>query len=124
MLSAPTEGLWTIACDWRESWPTEWHSARPGGSETVGDWTIVRGSFNACGADWQFQDSYRPQGSVVKAVRRFTWKSVQPLPKITLTVRFQSKPGKGPARRPGILYNRNPSRPRTGPLPIYATAPV
>src|SRR5436190_17672102 len=40
MLSSPPEGLWTIACDWRDSWPAGWQTARPGAPETVADWTI------------------------------------------------------------------------------------
>jgi hypothetical protein len=120
MLSSPPEGLWTIACDWRDSWPADWHAAHPGAPEKVGDWTIVKGELNACGAAWQFQDSYRPQGSIVKAIRRFTWKAAKPLPKITLTVRFQTEPGKGAPLLPGILYNGNPSGARSGRVPVYA----
>src|SRR5262249_50273939 len=55
MLASPPEGLWTIACDWRDQWPQDWQNARPGAPETIEDWTIVRGELNACGAAWQFQ---------------------------------------------------------------------
>jgi hypothetical protein len=123
MLSSPSEGLWTVACEWRDSWPADWHSTKASAPETVGDWTIVKGEMNACGATWQFQDSYRPQGAVIKAVRRYTWKAARPLSKITLTVRFQTEPGKGAPILPGILYNGNPSGARSGRVPVYTGGP-
>jgi hypothetical protein len=123
MLSSPSEGLWTVACDWRDSWPQDWQTAKPGAAETVGGWTVVKGELNACGAAWQFQDSYRRQGYVVKAIRRYTWKAAKPLSKVTLTVRFQTEPGKAAPLLPGILYEGNPNGARSGRVPVYTGAP-
>ena len=46
---SPEEGLWSIACDWKERWPADWHHARPGQITTKAEWTIMQGEVNACG---------------------------------------------------------------------------
>ncbi len=40
---SPEEGLWSVACDWREQWPADWRHAGPAELLEVGEWTILRG---------------------------------------------------------------------------------
>jgi hypothetical protein len=88
VLASPPEGLWSIACDWREGWPADWHHANPSEQVSAGGWTILKDEVNACGGAWLIEDAYRSQGRALKGVRRFTWKGSRLAPKVTLSVRF------------------------------------
>ncbi|MGC8794178.1 MAG: hypothetical protein ACP5U2_12385, partial [Bryobacteraceae bacterium] len=43
VLKTPAEGLWSVACEWREDWPAAWRHAAPQEIFTEGPWTILRG---------------------------------------------------------------------------------
>jgi len=43
ILTSPVEGLWSIATDWKDSWPAAWVHAGPTEIERTGKWTILRG---------------------------------------------------------------------------------
>lgn len=43
LLSAPEEGLWSIATDWQQDWMEGWKHAQPEKVEESGDWVIVSG---------------------------------------------------------------------------------
>lgn len=120
---SPREGLWSIACDWRESWPAEWRHGNPTSVEPVGEWTVLRGELQACGGVWSLEDAYRAEGRVVRGVRRFTWKGAAPAPRVTLSVRFQTRAEKASALLPGILYYGNPSGARSGRVPVWTGKP-
>ncbi|MHC4625671.1 MAG: hypothetical protein ACYTDV_01705, partial [Planctomycetota bacterium] len=123
VLTSPPEGLWSIATDWKDSWPASWLHARPSEVEHVGDWTIVRGRLETPAGTWQLSDSYRPQGRIIKCIRRFRWDARQTAERVTLSVRFQC-PGKGSkVVLPGILYHGNPSGARSGRVPVYSGKP-
>ncbi len=117
--ATPTEGVWSIACDWRDGWPADWRHAAPESIETAGDWTIVKGRLKACGGTWELRDAYRPAGGIVKAVRRFEWRGPGTAKKVTLSVRFHASAHKANLLLPGILYYGNPSGARSGKVPVF-----
>jgi hypothetical protein len=43
LLCSPPEGLWSIASDWRDGWPTQWRHAAARHMEKSGEWTILTG---------------------------------------------------------------------------------
>lgn len=122
LLASPPEGLWSVAIDWRDQWPAGWHHGHATEIEQAGDWTILRGVVETPDGNWRVSDAYRPEGRVVKCVRRFVWEGAAPAGKVTLSVRFQS-PGTGAGvLMPGILYYGNPSGARSGKTPVYTGA--
>ncbi|MEA3226861.1 MAG: hypothetical protein U9Q07_13000, partial [Planctomycetota bacterium] len=123
VLASPPEGLWSIATDWKDSWPASWLHAKPSDVERVGDWTILRGKLETPAGTWQLSDSYLPEGNVIKCIRRFTWEGKETAEHVTLSVRFQC-PGKGSrVVLPGILYHGNPSGAKSGRVPVYSGKP-
>jgi hypothetical protein len=123
ILSSPPEGLWSIATAWKEDWPADWVHAKPTKIEHVGDWTILRGELKTGEGTWRLSDSYRPEGNVIKCIRRFTWAGQGAAKHVTLSVRFQCH-GKGSgALLPGILYYGNPSGAKSGRVPVYSGKP-
>ena len=123
VLASPPEGLWSIACDWRDSWPADWRHAAPAGTVTADDWTILRGEMEACGGIWTFEDAYRPAARATRVLRRFAWKGLKPRARVTLSVRFQTTPAKAVPLLPGILYSGNPSGAASGKVPVYTGQP-
>ncbi|OHB73931.1 MAG: hypothetical protein A2Z25_05370 [Planctomycetes bacterium RBG_16_55_9] len=122
-LTSPPEGLWSIATDWKEGWSAGWAHAGPTKVERVGDWTILRGSLETSAGTWRISDSYRPEGGVIKGVRRFTWEGAETARRVTLSVRFDC-PGEGSkVLLPGILYYGNPSGAKSGRVPVYSGKP-
>lgn len=122
MFRPPEEGLWSVATDWRENWPADWHHARPVKIERDGDWTIVTGAIELAGGTLDLRDSYRSEGPLIRGVRRFTWRGKTVLPRCTLSVRWQA-PGSAGALPllPGISYYGNPAaaRTRAGAVPLH-----
>ena len=109
VLISPPEGLWSIATEWNNSWPAGWIHAKPTEIEHVGDWTILRGKLETPAGTWWLSDSYRPEGNVIKCIRRFTWDGAATAEFVTLSVRFQCRGRGSKAVLPGILYHGNPS---------------
>lgn len=123
ILTSPTEGLWSIATDWKDGWPADWVHAGPTQMQSVGDWTILTGKLNTESGTWLLRDAYRLEGDLVQCVRRFTWQGEDTAKRTTLSVRFQC-PGKGAGvLLPGILYHGNPSGARSGRVPVYEGQP-
>lgn len=115
---SPAEGLWSIACDWRDGWPADWHHGSPARVETVGEWTVLKGEIAACGGTWLLQDAYRAERGVVRGLRRWTWKGAGTALKVTLAVRFGASAVSARTLLPGILYYGNPSGARSGRVPV------
>jgi len=123
VLHSPPEGLWSIATQWKESWPAAWVHAGPTEIQREADWTILRGEIETPVGAWRLSDSYRAENGVIKCVRRFIWQGPQMTKSVTLSVRFQC-PGKGSkALLPGILYYGNPSGAKSGRVPVYSGEP-
>jgi hypothetical protein len=119
VLASPPEGLWSIAASWKEGWPSDWIHSKPTEIGRIGDWTILRGKLETQAGTWRISDSYRPEGNVIKCIRRFIWEGKETAKFVTLSVRFQCR-GKGSSvLLPGILYHGNPSGAKSGRVPIY-----
>jgi hypothetical protein len=123
VLNSPPEGLWSIATEWKNNWPAGWIHAGPTEIEHVGDWTILRGKLETPAGTWRLSDSYRPEGNVIKCVRRFIWEGAAPAKFVTLSVRFQCRGRGSKAVLPGILYHGNPSGAKSGRVPVYSGEP-
>jgi len=120
ILTSPPEGLWSIATAWKQGWPADWVHGKPTEIEHIGDWTILRGKLETSSGTWRISDSYRPEGDIIKCIRRFIWEGKETAKYVTLSVRFQC-PGKGSAAcLPGILYHGNPSGAKSGRVPVYS----
>jgi hypothetical protein len=123
VMKSPPEGLWSIATEWENSWPDGWIHTGPTEVEHVGEWTILRGKLETPAGNWRLSDSYRPEGDVIKCIRRFVWEGDSIAKFVTLSVRFQC-PGRGPnAVLPGIIYHGNPSGAKSGRVPVYTGEP-
>jgi hypothetical protein len=119
VLTSPPEGLWSIATGWEQGWPANWIHSKPTEIERIEDWTILRGKFETTNGTWRISDSYRPEGNVIKCIRRFIWEGKATSKFVTLSVRFQCL-GKGSSvLLPGILYHGNPSGAKSGRVPVY-----
>ncbi len=120
ILTSPPEGLWSIATAWKQDWPTDWVHGKPTEIEHIEDWTILLGKLETSAGTWRISDSYRPEGNVIKCIRRFRWDAKETAERVTLSVRFQC-PGKGSkVVLPGILYHGNPSGAKSGRVPVYS----
>jgi hypothetical protein len=114
ILTSPPEGFWSIATAWKQGWPADWVHSKPTEIEHIENWTILRGKLETSAGTWRISDSYRPEGGVVKCIRRFIWEGKETVKCVTLSVRFQCR-GKGSAAcLPGILYHGNPSGAKSG----------
>jgi hypothetical protein len=120
---SPREGLWSIACDWRDGWPTGWVHGSPARISTEEAWTIAVGEIAACGGVWAISDAYRVEGATLRGIRRFEWKGKAAAPKTTLSVRFESRSDSAQYLLPGILYYGNPSGAASGRVPVFNAAP-
>ena len=123
VLNSPPEGLWSIATEWKNSWPADWIHAGPTEIEHVGEWTILRGKLETPAGNWRLSDSYHPEGDVIKCVRRFIWEGAALAKFVTLSVRFQCRGRGSKAVLPGILYHGNPSGAKSGRVPVYSGEP-
>jgi hypothetical protein len=123
ILNSTPEGLWSIATEWKDSWPADWIHAGPTEIEHVGEWAILRGKLETPAGTWRLSDSYRTEGNVIKCIRRFIWGGTNTARFVTLSVRFECR-GKGSnVVLPGILYHGNPSGARSGRVPVYSGEP-
>lgn len=123
VLESPREGLWSVACDWREGWPAAWQHSAPTQVLAEGEWTILRGELNACGGVWAVEGAYRAEGGVVRGLRRFTWKGAVVVRRVTLSLRFEAKGESAQPVLPGIVYYGNPSGARSGRVPVPSGRP-
>lgn len=108
VVTAPAEGLWSVATDWSDGWMSDWHHAFPERVERVGEWSVVHGKIVLDKGTLVLRDSYREvEGGLIECRRRFEWQGCEPLEKVTLSVRLNVE-GQGlmPCL-PGILYYGN-----------------
>ncbi len=115
VLQSPAEGLWSVATAWKEGWPDAWRHQNIEKVEQAGDWIVVSAKLSLPQGVLELRDAYRPEGNLVRGVRRFSWHGKEELPRCTLSVRW-IVPGAVNAKPllPGILYYGNPSGARTG----------
>jgi len=121
-MTSPAEGLWSIAMDWQDGWPSAWMHGKATELETVSNWTILKGQVQTPAGHWLVRDAYQQVGKLVKCVRRFTWQGKQTAKRVTLSARFLCS-GRGKrVLMPGIMYYGNPSGARSGRVPVYTGA--
>jgi hypothetical protein len=120
LLTSPPEGLWSIATDWSDGWPTDWHHVQPAEVSQEGPWTVLQGSLETDAGTWRLRDAYRMRGVSVECVRRWEWHGGEPAEKTTLAVRWQAPEAKGQVLLPGILYYGNPSGAASERTPVFS----
>ncbi len=120
---SPAEGLWSIACEWRDEWPADWRHALPASVERQGEWTTVHGEMDACGGPWRLSDAYRLEHGVIRVTRRYEYRGTRTAHHVTLAIRYQTaSPGRN-ILLPGIVYYGNPSGARSGRVPVWNGTP-
>lgn len=114
-LHSPGEGLWSVATDWTDGWPSGWVHASPARVEREGEWTMVFGEIPLPGGVMLVRDAYRLEAGIVHGIRRWTWTGRDLLPRVTLSVRW-TVPGAVNARptMPGVVLYGNPAGEKTG----------
>lgn len=118
-LVSPVEGLWSVAMDWDEDWPSGWVHAKPDSIEKVGEWTRLSGVMKTKKGNWRVSDAYRREGSVIKGLRRWVWEGKEAAENVTLSVRFQAAGTGSSIVMPGTLYHGNPSGAASGKVAVY-----
>ena len=109
-IQLPPEGRWSIATDWKDGWPAEWHHAQPDTIETIGEWTFYHGRIRLAEGDWLLRDCVRPLGNgLVECRRRWQWTGKKRLDHVTLSVRWQVETPGGRPFLPSISYYDNPA---------------
>ena len=114
LLSAPPEGLWSIATNWENDWPSNWQHAQATEVNDISDWKEVKGKLTLPEGEWALTDYYHPEAGKIKCIRRFEWKGKQVLEKVTLAIRWQVPAAHAKPFLPGILYYGNPSGEKNG----------
>ena len=122
LLSAPAEGLWSIATDWENDWPTRWIHASPTTQRQSGEWTLLGTTLRLPEGEMVLRDAYRvlPNG-LTQCVRRYQWNGPDTLRRATLSVRLWLEGDSLQPFLPGILYYGNPNGARVNPniIPVY-----
>ena len=122
VVTAPAEGLWSVATDWQDGWMCGWHHAEPERTERVGEWTIVHGKIVLEKGTLLLRDSYREvKAGLVECRRRFEWQGSEPLERVTLSVRLNVEGKALMPCLPGILYygNKNGAKVNPNIIPVY-----
>ena len=122
VVTAPQEGLWSVATGWSDDWMCDWHHASPQSAEHSGEWTIVHGSMAIDGGQLSLRDSYREVSEgLVQCVRRYEWHAEKPLERVTLSVKFDVAGQSLMPCLPGILYygNKNGAKVNPNIIPVY-----
>ena len=125
-LRTPSEGLWSVATDWKDGWMSGWKHAAPVKVETSGRWTVLRGSMDIGPGRMELADSYTLTGEgLVRCVRRFEWTGKDTLHNVTLSVRLQEKGNGLSLFAPGIVYYGNKNGASVDPrrVPVWNGAP-
>ena len=114
-ITSPAEGLWSVATNWTDGWPSDWVHASPEQVERTGDWTIVSGKITLAGGVMHVRDAYRLEQGLLRGTRRWTWTGTESLPRATLSVRWMA-PGAVNAQpmMPGVVIYGNPAGEKTG----------
>ena len=125
-LRTPSEGLWSVATEWKDGWMAGWRHVRPQSVETTGKWTIVRGSVRIGEGDLELSDFYTSASDgTVRCVRRFEWKGEDTLKHVTLSVRLQKKGDGLSLFAPGTVYYGNKNGASVNPdyIPVWNGRP-
>ena len=122
VVSAPEEGLWSVATGWQDDWMCEWKHADPQKVEKSGEWTVLSGKMSFDRGDLLLRDSYRQiRSGLVQCVRRYEWTGTETLLYVTLSVRWKMTGERMMPCLPGILYYGNKNGAKVNPeiIPVY-----
>ncbi|MCD6347934.1 MAG: hypothetical protein J7L96_10985, partial [Bacteroidales bacterium] len=122
-LQSPADGLWTIATDWSERWPSSFVQSSGDSLEQINGYTIIHGSIKFDSGLMILRDFYRMEDGHVRCTRRWQWTGKDTLKNITLTVKYQTPGLSKGVVMPGILYHGNPAGEKSGSTPYYHGEP-
>ena len=126
VITAPKEGLWSVATGWQDDWMCDWHHADPQDVKKSGEWTILSGRLTFEFGDLLLRDSYRQVNEgLVQCIRRYEWTGKDTLKNVTLSVRFEMDGDRMMPLLPGILYYGNKNGAKVNPeiIPVYYGEP-
>ena len=122
IVTAPAEGLWSVATGWSEDWMCDWHHSSPERIEQIGEWSVVHGKIALAEGELRLRDSYREVSEgLVQCVRRYEWHGEGNLEHTTLSVKFDVAGEALMPCLPGILYygNKNGAKVNSQIIPVY-----
>ncbi|MDR2954561.1 MAG: hypothetical protein LBV43_05725 [Prevotella sp.] len=122
IITAPQEGLWSVATNWENDWMTDWIHTDPTEVITSGEWTILKGKITLPEGEMALRDSYREiKKGLIQCIRRFEWRGEDTLRKATLSVRMEMKGNELKPLIPGVLYYGNSMGAKVNPniIPVY-----
>ena len=122
IVTAPAEGLWSVATGWSEDWMCDWHHSSPERIEQLGEWSVVHGKIALAEGELRLRDSYREVSEgLVQCVRRYEWHGEGNLEHTTLSVKFDVAGDALMPCLPGILYygNKNGAKVNSQIIPVY-----
>ena len=127
-LEFPAEGRWSVATNWQDGWPADWHHVRVSHTEESGVWTIYTGELSLPSGVLKVRDASRVihlKTGLTEVRRRWDWMGDVSLDKATLSVRLAVN-GVEDARPflPGISYYDNPAGQSVDPtrIPVIKAA--
>ena len=126
MITAPAEGLWSVATGWKNDWMCDWVHADPQNITQSGEWTILSGKMQLPGGELVLRDSYRQvREGLVQCIRRYEWTGKETLKNATLSVRFRMEGDRMMPLIPGVLYygNKNGAKVNPNIIPVYEGNP-
>ena len=126
VITAPDEGLWSVATGWENDWMCSWAHADPQKVEKSGEWTVLSGKMSLAGGELLLRDSYRQiRDGLVQCVRRFEWNGSETLEGVTLSVRMKMAGERMMLLLPGVLYygNKNGAKVNPNIIPVYNGEP-
>ena len=126
VITAPQDGLWSVATGWQDDWMCGWHHADPQKVERMEEWTILSGELQLDGGDMVLRDSYRQiRDGLVQCIRRYEWTGNETLKNVTLSVRLSMPGHRMMPLIPGVLYygNKNGAKVNPNIIPVYEGKP-
>ncbi|MCM2679390.1 hypothetical protein [Echinimonas agarilytica] len=108
-LSAPSEGLWSLAVNSDDTQAVQWLSAKPSSIRHEVNGTIIRGYLDLAQGRWEMTDSCNPQSNRLRCVRRMEWLGQEELKGVILSIRWQVPQRQTSPFQPGLLYYGNPA---------------
>lgn len=126
VITAPQDGLWSVATGWQDDWMCGWNHADPQKVEKSGEWTILSGRIQLENGDMVLRDSYRQiRDGLVQCIRRYEWTGNETLKNVTLSVRLSMAGDRMMPLLPGVLYygNKNGAKVNPNIIPVYEGEP-
>ncbi|MDR2039291.1 MAG: hypothetical protein LBQ60_15315 [Bacteroidales bacterium] len=126
IITAPKEGLWSVATQWKNDWMSSWVHTDPYELSISGEWTILKGKMVFPEGELWLRDAYRQvRTGLIQCIRRYEWQGTDTLSHISLSARWQVMGENLKPLLPGILYYGNVMGARVNPdiIPVYNSVP-